>query len=140
MGVANTRSTMSIGSGRPCFLSVTEAARLIESGRLSPVELTQSVLERIDETEPQVHAYATRLDEAALESARDAEAAISAGDYHGPLHGIPIALKDLFYVAGVPTSAGSDVLAGFVPGHDATVTERLRLAGAVCVGKQWRQK
>ena len=135
MGVADKRTTVSVDSGRPCFLSVSEAARLIQSRRLSPVELTRSVLERIDETEPQVHAYVTRLDEAALESARGAEAAISAGDYRGPLHGIPIALKDLFYVAGVPTSAGSEVLADFVPGHDATVTERLRLAGAVCVGK-----
>ena len=135
MGVGDRGTTPAVGSGRPCFLSVAEAARLIESRRLSPVELTQSVLERIDETEPRVHAYATRLDKMALASARSAETAISAGDYRGPLHGIPIALKDLFYVAGVPTSAGSDVLSDFVPGHDATVTERLRQAGAVCVGK-----
>jgi aspartyl-tRNA(Asn)/glutamyl-tRNA(Gln) amidotransferase subunit A len=135
MGVADFAAAAPASTDRPCFLSVAEAASLIASRRLSPVELTRSVLQRIDETEASVHAYATRLDEQALDAARAAESAIARGEYRGPLHGIPIALKDLFYTAGIPTSAGSDVLAGFVPGYDATVTERLRAAGAVCVGK-----
>jgi aspartyl-tRNA(Asn)/glutamyl-tRNA(Gln) amidotransferase subunit A len=134
MGVAEPAATQA-ATDRPCFLSVAQAAKLVASRKLSPVELTQSVLDRIQETDARVRAYATRLDDRALESARAAEAAIGRGEYAGPLHGIPVALKDLFYTAGIPTSAGSDVLAGFVPTHDATVTERLRQAGAVVVGK-----
>src|SRR5262245_60156413 len=134
MGVADA-ATAQVATDRPCFLSVAAAARLIESKILSPVELTQSVLERIEHTEPRVHAYALRLDEQALDAAHAVESAVTRGDYRGPLHGIPIALKDLFYTAGVATGAGSAVLAGFVPQHDSTVAERLRDAGAVCVGK-----
>src|SRR5207244_11701181 len=130
MGVAEPAATQT-ATERPCFLSVAEAASLIASRRLSPVELTQSVLDRIRETDARVRAYATRLDDQALESARAAEGAIARGEYAGPLHGIPVALKDLFYTAGIPTSAGSDVLAGYVPTHDATVTDRLRQAGVI---------
>ncbi|TMF01311.1 MAG: Asp-tRNA(Asn)/Glu-tRNA(Gln) amidotransferase GatCAB subunit A [Chloroflexi bacterium] len=135
MGVAETLVSKATVTDRPCFLSIAEAAKLIASRELSPVELTRSVLERIDETDARVHAYATRLDERALDSARNAEAAIGRGENAGPLHGIPIALKDLYYTAGIPTGAGSDVLSGFVPSHDATVTQLLRQAGAILVGK-----
>lgn len=120
---------------RPCWLSITQAAELIAARRLSPVELTRSVLERIEETDQRVQAYVTVMAETALEAARAAEAAIAHGAYRGPLHGIPLALKDLYYTAGTPTGAGSHVLDGFVPAHDATVTERLQAAGAIIVGK-----
>jgi len=76
----------------------------------------------------------------ALQAARQAEAAIRSGDYRGPLHGIPIALKDLYHTAGTPTEAGSKVLNGFVPAHDATVTRRLKEAEAILVGKTVRHE
>ncbi len=120
---------------RPCWLSITQAAELIAARRLSPVELTRSVLERIEETDERVQAYVTVLGDSALEAAHAAEAAIARGAYRGPLHGIPVALKDLYYTAGTPTGAGSHVLDGFVPAHDATVTDRLQEAGAIVVGK-----
>jgi aspartyl-tRNA(Asn)/glutamyl-tRNA(Gln) amidotransferase subunit A len=119
----------------PCWLSIGQAAQLVSARDLSPVELTRSVLQRIEETDDRVHAYVTVLANSALESAQAAEAAIARGDYLGPLHGIPVAIKDLYYLAGAPTGAGSQVLDGFVPDADATVTQRLRAAGAVIVGK-----
>jgi aspartyl-tRNA(Asn)/glutamyl-tRNA(Gln) amidotransferase subunit A len=120
---------------RPCWLNITQAAELIATRRLSPIELTRSVLERIEETDERVHAYVTVMGDSALEAAREAEAAIAGGEYRGPLHGIPVALKDLYYTAGTPTGAGSQVLDGFVPAHSATVTERLQAVGAIIVGK-----
>ena len=122
-------------SEAPCWLSIGQAAQLIATRDLSPVELTRSVLARIEETEGRIHAYVAVLGDGALESARAAETAIARGDYRGPLHGIPVALKDLYHLAGTSTGAGSQVLDGFMPGADATVTERLRAAGAVIVGK-----
>jgi aspartyl-tRNA(Asn)/glutamyl-tRNA(Gln) amidotransferase subunit A len=120
---------------RPCWLSITQAAELIAARRLSPVELTRSVLDRIEETDLRLYAYATVMADSALEAAREAENAIAHGEYRGPLHGIPVALKDLYYTAGTPTGAGSHVLDGFVPSYDATVTERLQEVGAIVVGK-----
>jgi aspartyl-tRNA(Asn)/glutamyl-tRNA(Gln) amidotransferase subunit A len=93
------------------------------------------VLDRIDETEGRLRAYAKVMRDEALQAAREAEAAIRGGDYRGPLHGIPIALKDLYYTAGTPTQAGSEVLRGFTPEHDSTVARRLKQAGAIIVGK-----
>src|SRR5437762_4660789 len=119
----------------PCWLSIGQAAQLIAVRDLSPVELTRSVLERIAQTEDRIHAYVTVLADAALESARAAETAITYGEYRGPLHGIPMALKDLYHLAGTSTGAGSQVLDGYLPTADAAVTERLRAAGAVIVGK-----
>jgi aspartyl-tRNA(Asn)/glutamyl-tRNA(Gln) amidotransferase subunit A len=120
---------------RPCWLSIAQAAELLAAKKLSPVELTRSVLERIEQTDDRVHAYVTVMSESALAAARLAEADIANGTYRGPLHGIPVALKDLYYTAGTPTGGGSHVLDGFVPDHDATVTERLKAAGAIVVGK-----
>ncbi|MFI0261928.1 amidase [Streptomyces sp. NPDC017056] len=116
-------------------LTLTEAARLIADRALSPVELTTSVLDRIAAVDPKSGAYATVTAEAALRSAREAEREIAAGRHRGPLHGVPVALKDLIDVAGVPTTASSRVRAGHVADADAAVTERLRAAGAVLTGK-----
>lgn len=123
------------GLGGWPFLTIADAAQLIERRQLSPVDLVQSVLDRIEQTEGRLHAFAVVVHDGAMRAARDAEVAIQRGDYRGPLHGIPIALKDLYYTAGIPTEAGSKVLKGFVPTEDATVTRRLLMAGAIVVGK-----
>lgn len=119
----------------PSLLTIHEAAALIQTGKLSPLELTRAVLDRIERLEPRLNAYITVLREEALEAARAAEASIRAGDYRGPLHGIPIALKDLVATAGVRTTAGSRILADWLPEEDATVVRRLKGAGAVIIGK-----
>jgi aspartyl-tRNA(Asn)/glutamyl-tRNA(Gln) amidotransferase subunit A len=119
----------------PFHLTVAEAARLLAARKLSPVELTDAVLERIEATEPQLHAYITVLADKARDAARRAETEIMAGRYRGPLHGIPFAVKDNYHVAGVPTTGGSRLLDGFVADRTATVIARLQEAGAVLLGK-----
>jgi len=117
------------------YLSMIEAAALIKARRLSPVELTQALLDRIDRLDGKVGAFITVTREEALRSAREAEREIAAGRYRGPLHGIPFGVKDTHYTKGVRTTANTPVLADFVPGFDATVVARLTRAGAVLVGK-----
>jgi aspartyl-tRNA(Asn)/glutamyl-tRNA(Gln) amidotransferase subunit A len=104
---------------------------------VSPVELVQACLRRIDERDPQLNAFITVSAESALEQATAAEALISQGLWRGPLHGIPIALKDIIDVAGIPTTAASRLFRDRVPGpgQDAEVVRRLREAGAVLIGK-----
>lgn len=116
--------------------SISELAPLIQSGEISPVELTQQVLRRIERLEPQLNAYITVLAEQALADAQTAERHIRLGHYLGPLHGIPVGLKDLLYTRGVRTTGGSAVLAEFIPHEDATTVTRLQRAGAIIVGKQ----
>jgi amidase len=117
------------------YLSLTAVARLIESGQLSPVQVTQQLLDRIGTVDAKLHSYATLMAERALEAARRAEREIAAGNYRGPLHGVPVAVKDLCYTRGVPTMGGLAVLRDFVPEEDATVVARLEAAGAVLLGK-----
>lgn len=119
----------------PAALGCAEAAALIRQRRLSPVELVADVLRRIQEVEPRVRAFVTLLPERALAEARQAEREIAAGGYRGPLHGIPLGVKDLFDTAGIPTEWGSAAHAGRVPPRDATVVQRLRAAGAIVIGK-----
>jgi aspartyl-tRNA(Asn)/glutamyl-tRNA(Gln) amidotransferase subunit A len=118
------------------FLTIAEAARLIRSRQVSPVELTRVVLERIDRYDGRLHSYITVLADSALDRARVAEQELRDGTDRGPLHGIPLGLKDLIDVAGVPTTAGSGVLVDNVPTEHATTTAKLIDAGAVIVGKQ----
>ncbi|WP_030781613.1 amidase [Streptomyces sp. NRRL S-920] len=121
---------------RPYELTLTEAARAIAAGELSPVELTDSVLHRIESVEDHLGAYVTVLADAARQAAARAEKDIAAGRYAGPLHGIPMGLKDLIDVAGLPTTASSRVRAEAPAAHrDSTVAARLRAAGAVLLGK-----
>lgn len=120
---------------QPYELSLAAAADAIRARRLSPVELADSVLERVAQVEPRLQAYATVTAERTRRAARAAEHDIAAGRYRGPLHGIPMALKDLIDVAGTATSAGSRVRAGHRARTDSTVTARLSAAGAVLVGK-----
>ena len=118
-----------------CFTSISEASALIESRELSPVELVEAHLARVEQTEPRLNAFITLLADEALEQANAAEREIAAGNYRGALHGIPIGLKDLYYTKGVRTTVGSKILRDFVPGYDAAVTERFSEAGAVLMGK-----
>ena len=117
------------------YLTIAEAGALLRERKLSPVELTQAFLDRIDELDPKLEAYITVLHEEALAEARAAEAEIARGRYRGPMHGIPIALKDLYDTKGVRTTSGSRVMADRVPAEDATTTARLRESGAVLLGK-----
>jgi aspartyl-tRNA(Asn)/glutamyl-tRNA(Gln) amidotransferase subunit A len=117
------------------YLSLTEAARLIEARRLSPVELTQAYLNRIEAVDGQLNAYLTVTAEQALAAAKAAEAEIAAGHYRGPMHGIPFALKDIYCTNGIRTTGHSRTRADYVPGFDATTVAKLYEAGAVLLGK-----
>ncbi|MGH8635209.1 MAG: amidase [Burkholderiales bacterium] len=117
------------------FLTLAEAARLIESRRLSPVELTRAKLARIAALDPQLNAFITVTADHALRQAEAAEAEIAAGRYRGPMHGIPYGLKDVYDTAGILTSAQSRICIGNIPGEDAAVTQKLREAGGVLLGK-----
>lgn len=116
-------------------LTIAEVAPLISGGRVSPVELTHAYLARIEWLNPSLNAYVSVIAETALIEARTLEDELAHGECRGPLHGIPIGLKDVVATRGVRTAAGARILADNVPGEDATVTARLRAAGAVLLGK-----
>jgi aspartyl-tRNA(Asn)/glutamyl-tRNA(Gln) amidotransferase subunit A len=117
------------------YLTLTEAAEKVAQRELPPVDLTQAHLDRIDQLEPRLNCFITQTPQAALERARNAESEIQNGDYKGSLHGIPIALKDLFETKNVRTTAGSRFFTEFVPDEDGAVVDRLNTAGAVNLGK-----
>ena len=117
------------------FLSASELARRIESREVSPVQAAEAYFERISEVDGKLNSYITVTREHALEAARQAEAEIASGNYRGPLHGIPVAVKDQFNSAGILTTGGSSILREFVPDEDATVMAKLKEAGAVLLGK-----
>jgi len=116
-------------------LAISEAAPLIEQRQLSPVELTTACIEASTALDPVLHAYLTPTYETALAESRRAADEIAAGRYRGPLHGIPLALKDLFETTGVRTTAGSPLRDAYVPAEDAEVVRRLKDAGAILLGK-----
>jgi aspartyl-tRNA(Asn)/glutamyl-tRNA(Gln) amidotransferase subunit A len=120
---------------QPSELSIAEAARQIERRTLSPVELVQSALDRIEAVEDRLNAFVVVTAEQALEAARQAEQEIAGGGSRGPLHGIPVGIKDLYDVAGLPTTSSSAVRAEHVATEDSACVARLRDAGAVVVGK-----
>ncbi|MFF3765324.1 amidase [Streptomyces sp. NPDC001922] len=120
---------------QPYERSLADAAEAIRQRRLSPVELVDSVLDRIEHVEPRLSAYSAVTAERARRAAREAEQEAVAGRFRGPLHGIPMGLKDLIDVAGMATAAGSRVRSGHRAETDSTVTARLAAAGAVLVGK-----
>ena len=117
------------------FLTMREAGQLMRSGQLSPVELLRDCLERIDATDDRLHSFVTLMADEAMVQARTAEAEMLQGNYRGPMHGIPFALKDLYDTAGTRTTSGSYVDLERVPTVDATTTARLKEAGGVLVGK-----
>jgi aspartyl-tRNA(Asn)/glutamyl-tRNA(Gln) amidotransferase subunit A len=116
-------------------LSIGEAAELVRKKKVSPVELTRACLARIEQLNPALNAFITITAESALAQAGEAELQVQRGRWRGPLHGIPIALKDLFDTAGVRTTAASAVFKDRVPTQDAEVVRRLKAAGTVVLGK-----
>jgi Asp-tRNA(Asn)/Glu-tRNA(Gln) amidotransferase A subunit family amidase len=118
-----------------CFLSAAEMAEAVAAKRLSPVEIVEAVSRRIEHVNPRLNAYChLRLDQA-RDEARAAEAAVARGGALGPLHGVPISVKDMEDVAGTPNTLGSKAMAGNVSAVDAPMVERLRRAGAIVLGK-----
>ena len=117
------------------FKTILELASMIESKTLSPVEITESALDRISQQDPQYKSYATVMANQARASAQAAERAITSGNYLGPLHGVPIAVKDLCFTKGVPTMGATKALINHVPNFDCTVVQKLNAAGAVILGK-----
>ena len=117
------------------YLGLNEIALLIESRDISPVELTQLVLDRIETVDGRLKSYATVMTDRAMAAAHVAEEEIQGGHYRGRLHGVPIAVKDLCYTRGVRTMGALAVLRDFVPDFDATVVARLQEAGAIILGK-----
>jgi aspartyl-tRNA(Asn)/glutamyl-tRNA(Gln) amidotransferase subunit A len=118
------------------FTSIVETSELLRKGKVSPVELTKSCLAQIEKLNPTLNAFITVTSESALTQARSAEAEILHGNWRGPLHGIPLALKDLIDTAGVRTTAASALFKDRVAPEDAEVVRRLKNAGAVLLGKQ----
>ena len=114
--------------------TIADAARLIAAKQLSPVELTKTCFERVHALDDRLHAFVYLTEERALAEARAAEAAIMASGPKGPLHGIPIGLKDIVDTKGIPTTCQSKLLQDNVPDTDATCAEKLAAAGAVLMG------
>ena len=117
------------------FLTVAELGRRIQSGEVSPVEATAAYLERIDRIDRRLNSYITVCHDEARQAARSAEREIASGQYRGPLHGIPVAVKDQFDTAGIRTTYGSALEWNHVPSEDAVVVSKLKEAGAVLLGK-----
>ena len=117
------------------LLSATSLGAAIESKQLSPVEAVEAYLERIERVDPKVNSYITLCADQALRDARQAESEIQRGEYRGPLHGVPVAIKDQIHTKGIRTTDGSKLRADYVPDEDATVVANLKNAGAVLLGK-----
>jgi len=115
-------------------LTIKQLSQFIASREISCIEALDATIERIEKLNPKLNAFITVLGESARREAKHADLLIKQGTYLGPLHGIPISLKDLIYIKGVRSTSGSKILADFVPGYDSTLTKKLRKAGAIIVG------
>ena len=118
-----------------CWLTISEASHLLRSRKISPVELTKVCLDRIERFNPRLNAVITVTADSARAQAQEAESEIRKGHWRGPLHGVPVALKDLFDTAGVRTTGASGLLKDRVPDEDSEAVRRLKNAGAVLLGK-----
>lgn len=128
------RSAPNLQAG-PALLSIEQAARLLRRKEVSPVQLVEAALARIERLNPVLNAFITVAADRARREARNAQREIARGKWKGPLHGIPISLKDNIWTRGIRTTAGSKILADFVPQEDAAVAKRLSQAGAILLGK-----
>src|SRR5689334_707111 len=117
------------------YQPLTKVAKQIETGEISPVALTEALLSRIKEKDPKLKSYTTVTAELALFQAKRAEDEIKKGGYRGPMHGIPVAVKDLCYTKGIKTTGGMAIYEDFKPDYNATVVDKLEQAGAVLLGK-----
>jgi amidase len=126
---------MDIGTANLQYLQLTELAALIKAKEVSPVEATRAQLDRIAALDGALASYALVMADAAIAQAAAAEKEIAGGTYRGPLHGVPVAVKDLCWTKGVPTAGGMTIYKDFRPDEDATVVRRLNEAGAVILGK-----
>jgi aspartyl-tRNA(Asn)/glutamyl-tRNA(Gln) amidotransferase subunit A len=115
-------------------LTIQHLSKLIASREITSLEVVDAIIERIEKLNPKLNAFITILDESARREAIHADSLIKQGKYLGPLHGIPISLKDLIYIKGVRSTSGSKILADFVSDYNSTVTMKLRMAGAVIIG------
>ncbi|HSB03980.1 MAG TPA: amidase [Thermodesulfobacteriota bacterium] len=118
-----------------CYLSAGQLGRMIQKKEVSPVEVIEAHLARVEALEPKLNSFISFLPENAMEEARKAEKEILAGRCKGPLHGIPLGLKDLYYVKGMPNTAGTKLFENFIPDFDSTVSTRLKKAGTILLGK-----
>src|ERR1700751_3193401 len=117
------------------FASAAELAAMIRNREISPIEVMQTTLSRIEESQPILNAFITVAADPAMEAAKAAEAAVMGGAVLGPLHGVPVAVKDLVSTAGIRTTWGSLIFKDHVPNHDSVAVARLKQAGAIVVGK-----
>ncbi|MGI9521421.1 MAG: amidase [Hyphomicrobiaceae bacterium] len=118
-----------------CYADIADLSHRLRNRELSPIELTRAFLDRISSLDSSLHAYATVLTKEALDDARRAEAELNRGVWRGPMHGVPVAVKDLCFTKGIRTTCGMWIYRDFRPGYDATAVTRLRNAGAVLLGK-----
>ena len=118
-----------------CLRPITELSWLLKNRKISPVDLVNAHLERVDALDKTLNAFITASREEASAAAKEAELAIAGGNYRGPLHGIPIGLKDLFATTGIRTTSGTKIMADYVPSEDATAVAKLKDAGAIILGK-----
>src|SRR5271155_2575687 len=135
LGVAAAAQLLAADAPDICFLTATEMADLIRHKKLSARETLDAHLKQIERVNPKVNAIITLIPEQAIDSARKADEAQAHGAALGPLHGLPIAHKDLVETAGIRTTFGSRIFKDNVPKHDAILVERIRNAGAICIGK-----
>ncbi len=117
------------------FLSVSQLSELIKNRQVSPVEAVEGYLNRIESLNDRLYAYLTVCGDEALQAARESERALAQGEYKGPLHGVPVAVKDQINTAGIRTTFGAPIYEDFVPVEDATVIAKLKSAGAILLGK-----
>jgi aspartyl-tRNA(Asn)/glutamyl-tRNA(Gln) amidotransferase subunit A len=115
-------------------LTIRHVSKLIASRKISCLELVNATIERIEKLNPKLNAFITICDQSAKREAKHADSLLKQGKYLGPLHGVPISLKDLIYIKGIRSTSGSKILSDLVPDYDSTVTKRLRKAGAIIVG------
>jgi aspartyl-tRNA(Asn)/glutamyl-tRNA(Gln) amidotransferase subunit A len=130
-----TESEETMADQRLCWMTIAELADVLSTRRVSPVEVTEAHLERIERLNPLLNAFVTVMADQARDAARRAEAEIGTGRYRGPLHGVPIGLKDIFETAGIRTTNGSSFYRTHVPTRDAESVRRLKEAGAIMLGK-----